>query len=45
MINEILAYIIVGLLTIGWILSIVMDFMKKFSLKQKSKSESTEEAK
>lgn len=44
MINEILAYVIVGLLTIGWIFSIVMDFMKKISEKQKNKSKVTEEA-
>ena len=29
MINEILAYIIVGLLTLGWVLSIVLDMLKK----------------
>ena len=45
MINDILAYVIVGLLTIGWLFSIVMDFMKKISEKQKSKSNDMEEAK
>ena len=40
MINEILAYIIVGLLTLGWVLSIVLDMLKKiYKTKEKSSAE------
>ena len=40
MINEILAYIIVGLLTLGWVLSIVLDMLKKiYKNKEKSSAE------
>ncbi|MHA1156042.1 MAG: hypothetical protein ACTSQK_08030 [Candidatus Heimdallarchaeota archaeon] len=44
MIIEILAYISVGILTLGWVISMTMDFFKKIYEKQENSSAAMEDA-
>ncbi len=45
MIIEILAYISVGMLTLSWVISMTMGFIKKIYQKQENSSVAMEEAK
>ncbi len=44
MIIDIMAYVSVGILIFSWVISMTMDFFKKFYEKQENTSEAMEEA-